>query len=309
MTGRQIVVLVAVALLACLPWWWGSRYIFHIATMTAIMIPLALSLNLMLKIGQLSMAQAAFMGIGGYAAALLTMRLGLPPLLSLLAGGCLSAAMAAVLGPVFLRIKGVYFVLLTFAFGQIVNLVLQDWTGLTGGNSGLYGIPKFSIFGLRLSSVQMFYPLALLVAAITFVLLRRIEKSDIGAILQSLNDNEMVSRSLGANALSWRIATFTLSGFISGIAGGLYAFYIGFLSPDPFSFRLMVDLIVMNVVGGAGTILGPLLGAIVIVPLPELLREAREYQLLIYAGVLIFFILFVRQGLASLLGLTKDKSP
>ena len=133
-----------------------------------------------------------------------------------------------------------------------------------------------------------------------------IEKSDIGAILQSLNDNEMVSRSLGANALSWRIATFVLSAFIAGISGGIYGFYIGFLSPDPFGFRIMVDLIVMNVVGGASTVFGPMLGALLIVPLPELLREAREYQLLIYAGILIFFILFIRQGLVSLIGLNKQ---
>jgi branched-chain amino acid transport system permease protein len=305
MKYRQTVVLIAVAIVACVPWIWGSRYIFHIATMTAIMIPLAASMNLMLKIGQLSMAQAVFMGIGSYTGALLTMRLGVPPWLSVLAGGVLSAALAGLAGPIFLRVRGVYFVLLTFAFGQIVNLVMQDWTSLTGGNSGLYGIPKFSIFGYRMTAIQDYYLLALAFAALTFFALRAVEKSDIGAILESLNDNEMVSRSLGANALSWRIATFVVSGFIAGISGGIYAFYIGFLSPDPFSFRLLVDLIVMNVVGGVGTMFGPLLGAIFIVPLPELLREAREYQLLIYAAVLIFFILFVRQGLVSLIGLNK----
>jgi branched-chain amino acid transport system permease protein len=305
MKYRQTLVLIAVAILACVPWFWGSRYILHIATMTAIMIPLAASMNLMLKIGQLSMAQAVFMGIGSYTGALLTMRLGVPPWLSVLAGGVLSAALAGLAGPIFLRVRGVYFVLLTFAFGQIVNLVMQDWTSLTGGNSGLYGIPKFSIFGYRMTAIQDYYLLALAFAALTFFALRAVEKSDIGAILESLNDNEMVSRSLGANALSWRIATFVVSGFIAGISGGIYAFYIGFLSPDPFSFRLLVDLIVMNVVGGVGTMFGPLLGAIFIVPLPELLREAREYQLLIYAGVLIFFILFVRQGLVSLIGLNK----
>lgn len=304
----KTVVLVAIlAMIACVPFLWGSRYIFHIATMTAIMIPMAAGMNIMLKIGQLSLAQAAFMGLGAYASALLTMRLGVPAPLSLLFGGVLAAVVAGVLGPVFLRIKGVYFVLLTFAFGQIVNLILQDWVSLTGGNSGIYGIPKFEIFGLRLTQVHHYYILALIFAAAVIAVLRALEKSDVGAILESLNDNEMLSRSLGANALSWRIATFVVSAFVAGISGGIYAFYIGFLSPDPFGFRMVVDLIVMNVVGGIGTIFGPVLGAIFIVPLPELLRDAREYQLLIYAGILIFFILFVRNGIASLLGLNNRK--
>ncbi|WP_323032459.1 branched-chain amino acid ABC transporter permease [Paracoccus sp. (in: a-proteobacteria)] len=302
----KTVVLVAIlAVIACVPFLWGSRYILHIATMTAIMIPMAAGMNIMLKIGQLSLAQAAFMGMGAYASALLTMKLGVPAVLALVIGGILPAIVAGVLGPVFLRIKGVYFVLLTFAFGQIVNLILQDWVSLTGGNSGIYGIPKFSIFGFRLAQVHHYYILALLFAVLVIAVLRRLEKSDVGAILESLNDNEMLSRSLGANALSWRIATFVLSAFIAGISGGIYAFYIGFLSPDPFGFRMVVDLIVMNVVGGVGTIFGPVLGAIFIVPLPELLRDAREYQLLIYAAILIFFILFVRNGIASLLGLNK----
>lgn len=304
---KPIYLIATLAVIACVPWLWDSRYIFHIATMTAIMIPMAAGMNIMLKIGQLSLAQAAFMGVGAYASALLTMRLGLPAPLSLITGGILAAVLAGLLGPIFLRIKGVYFVLLTFAFGQIVNLILQDWVSLTGGNSGIYGIPKFEIFGLRLTQVQHYYLLALIFAAMVVAVLRVLEKSDVGAILESLNDNEMLSRSLGANALSWRIATFVVSAFIAGISGGIYAFYIGFLSPDPFGFRMVVDLIVMNVVGGIGTIFGPVLGAIFIVPLPEMLRDAREYQLLIYAGVLILFILFVRNGIASLLGLNNRK--
>jgi len=139
-------VLTCVALLALLSslWLFGNNYVLHIATMVVIMAPMALSLNIMMKLGQLSIAQPAFMGIGAYGAALLTMRLGVPPLLSMLAGATIAAAMAAISGPVFLRIKGVYFVLLTYAFSQVVNLVFQEWVSLFGGNSGLYGIPKFS---------------------------------------------------------------------------------------------------------------------------------------------------------------------
>ena len=298
---RKAILFALILVLAVLPFAFASRYIFHIATMIAIMIPLACSLNLMLQIGQMSMAHPAFMGLGGYTCALLMMKLGVPPLLSLFAGGLVAAIFAVVFGPVFLRIKGVYFVLLTYAFGQIVNLVFQEWTSLFGGNSGLYGIPKFSILGWRLTQVSQYYVLAMIFAVMAYLALRAIERSDMGAMYRSLNEDEMLSRSLGADALAWRIAAFTITAFIAGVSGGIYALYIGFLSPDAFGWRLTVDLLLMNVVGGASAILGPLVGAVAIVPLPELLRDAKQFQLLIYGCCLIVFLLFLKDGLISLL--------
>lgn len=302
---RQWLVVLAVVLVSVVPWIWGSRYIFHIATMTAIMIPLALSMNLMLKVGQLSLAQAAFYGIGAYGAALLSMRLGVPTFLSLFLGGLLAAALALVIGPIALRIKGVYFVLLTFAVTMIVNLILQDWVSLTQGNSGLYGIPRLTILGFAMRGVEHFYILALVFAALTFAGIWAIERSDIGAIYQSMEENDMVTRSLGGNAMAWRIATFVLSAFIAGVAGGIYAFYIRFLSPDPFGFRMLVDLIVINTVGGPSTVFGPLIGAIIMVPLPELLRDFEAYRMLIYGLCLMFFVLFFRRGLVALVKIDK----
>ncbi|ETF02207.1 ABC transporter permease [Advenella kashmirensis W13003] len=287
--------------LALVPWFLDNRYVFHVATMITIMIPMALSMNLMLKIGQLSIAQPAFMGIGAYGSALLAMRLGVPPALALLAGALIATAIAVVVGPLFLRIKGVYFVLLTYAFSQIVNLVFQEWTALFGGNNGLYGIPKFSIFGVRLTQSPHYYALGLLLLALFYALMRRIERSDIGAIFESLNENEMLSRSMGSDAPGWRIGSFALSAFIAGVSGGVYAFYIGFLSPETFGFLMSVDLIVVNAIGGVASALGPVVGAILILPLPELLRDAREYQLLIYGVCLVVFLLFFRQGLVVFL--------
>lgn len=306
MKSRHIYLVLAVLALA--PWALESPYVFHIATMVVIMIPMALGMNLMLKIGQLSLAQPAFMGIGAYGSALLVMRLGLPPTLAVALSGIAAAVIATIVGPVFLRIKGVYFVLLSYAFGQIINLIFQEWTSLFGGNNGLYGIPKFSVFGLRLTSVEHYYVLGLILAIIFYSLMRAIEKSDMGAIYQSINENEMLSRSIGNNALAWRIAAFTISAFVAGVSGGVYAFYIGFLSPDAFGFRLSVDMIVINAIGGASSVLGPLLGSILIVPLPEILREARQYQLLIYGLSLMVFLVFFRQGLVSLLTRTKRRA-
>lgn len=298
---RRLLTLLAVAALVALVWVTGNQYVLHIATMVGIMAPLALSLNLMLKIGQLSIAQPAFMGIGAYGSALLAMRLGVPTALSIPLAAVIAAGIAAAVGPIFLRIKGVYFVLLTYAFGQIVNLIFQEWTSLFGGNNGLHGIPRLSAFGLRLTATYEYYLLGVLFTAVTYAAMRAIERSDIGAIYDALNENEALCRSIGSNALLWRIAAFTFSAFVAGLSGGMYAYYIGFLSPDPFGFQASVDLIVINAVGGPTSALGPLLGSVLILPLPELLRDVRQYQLLVYGGCLLVFVVFFRQGLVSLL--------
>lgn len=291
---------VCLAILAALPWFFGSSYVFHIATLITIMTPMAFSLGVMIKLGQLSIAQPAFMGIGAYCTALLTMRLGVPTPVSLLCGGLLAALVALAVGPVFLRIKGVYFVLLTYAFGQVVFFVFQEWSDLTGGMSGLYGIPKLGLFGFDLTRPEHYYALGLAFTLVCYFCLRAIEKSSVGAIVEALNEDEMLSRSIGSNAISWRVAAFTVAGLMAGLSGGLYTYYVGFLSPDAFGFGRSVDLIVINTLGGTGSILGPLLGALLVVPLPEFLRDAQQFQMMIYGLFLIVFVLFLKRGLVSL---------
>lgn len=289
------------ATLIAVPWISGNRYVFHIATMITIFIPLALSINLTLRLGQLSLAQPAFMGIGAYTSALLAMHFGAPSVVAIVAGCLVATLIAIVVGPIFLRIKGVYFVLLTYAFGQIINLNFQHWTSLFGGNNGLYGIPKFSILGLKLGTVPGgYFILGLVVAFGVYLAMRAFERSDCGLICDALNEDEMLCHSLGSNAHFWRVAAFAASASMASLSGGVYAFYIGFLSPDTFDFQGSVDLIVMNVIGGSASVLGPVIGAMVVVPLLELLREARQYQLLVYGLCLLFFVLFFRSGLVVL---------
>jgi branched-chain amino acid transport system permease protein len=288
--------------LAIAPMLSGNRYVLHVATMITILIPLALSVNLTLRLGQLSLAQPAFMGIGAYTSALLAMHFAVPSLLAVLAGGLLATIIAMIVGPIFLRIKGVYFVLLTYSFGQIINLNFQHWTSLFGGNNGLYGIPKFTLFGLHLSTLRAgYYILGLLVALAAYLGMRHFEKSDTGMICDALNEDELLCLALGSNAHLWRIAAFACGALMAAISGGIYAFYIGFISPDTFDFQGSVDLIVMNVIGGASSVLGPVIGAMIVVPLLEALRDARQYQLLMYGLCLLFFMMFFRKGLVVLI--------
>ncbi len=290
-----------VAALAFWPWLYFNQYILHIAVMTGIMATLALSVNLMLRIGQLSIAHAAFMGLGAYASALLMMRLQVPFWAAMPLAGGLVALLAALLGPIFLRIKGVYFVLLTFAFGQVIDLTFQAWVDVFGGNNGLFGIPKASLFGYRLADIRFYYLLALGLAALTFYSVSSLYRSEMGTIMDSIEENEQLSESLGIDTLRYRITVFCISAFFAGLSGSLYAHYLTFLSPEAFSFWTVVNVIVMNVIGGISSPVGAVLGAVLLVPLPEILRDAKQYQVLFYGVLLIAFLLFMPTGLVGLL--------
>lgn len=294
---KKLLVVFCTAAVISIPLIVGNRFVLHIAVMTAIMAIVAISMNLMLRIGQLSFAQIAFMGIGAYSSALFAMRMGVPTSVSFPLGGVVPTLIALALGPIFLRIRGVYFVLLTFAFGQIVNLTLQEWVSLFGGNNGLMNIPKLEIFGYRFVSVGSFYTISVILLVIVYALVEIIHRSNLSAVLSTLEDNEPLGRSLGLDAMRWRNGIFGLSAFFAGLAGSLYAHYLGFLSPQSFSFWVTVDALVMNVIGGVAIPFGPILGAILIVPLPELLRDAKQFELLIYAAILAGSLFFFQDGI------------
>jgi branched-chain amino acid transport system permease protein len=297
---KRLVIVLLLAVACVWPFLYFNRYFVHIGVMMGIMATLALSVNLLLRIGQLSIAHAAFMGLGAYGSALLTMRLHLPFAVAFFGSGVLVAVLALALGPIVLRIKGTYFVLLTFALGEVINLIFQAWVGLFGGNNGLFGIPKASLFGVRMVDIRFYYFAGLALTGVAYAAVRALFRSDAGAILDSLDENETLARSLGADALRWRIAVFVLSSFFAGLSGSLYAHYLGFISPDAFSFWTVVNVLVINVIGGIASPLGPVLGALLLVPLPELLRDAKQYQVLSYGALLIIFLLFMPDGLIGL---------
>src|SRR3974390_2152146 len=276
-----------------------NRYVTHIGVLIAISATVSLSLNMMLRIWQLSAAQAAFMVLGAYTSTLLVMRLGLPFLIAFPAAGLLVAAIAVVIGPVFLRGKGVDFVLLTFALGEGIGLVFQEWGSLFGGNNGIHGIPKASLFGMAMLTPRSYYFLALALVVVTFLVALAVFRSALGAVLDSLNENEQLSQSLGVNALSYRVCIFALSGFLAGLAGSVYAHYTGFLSPEAFGFSTFIDMLAINVIGGISSPIGPVLGAILLVPLPELLRDVKQYQMLTYGLLLMAAVLFLPSGIAG----------
>jgi branched-chain amino acid transport system permease protein len=278
-----------------------QTYIFHIATTVAIFITLGLSLNVMFRIGQLSLLQGAMFGVGAYASALLTMRLGFGFPLAFLCSGVIAAGIAGLVGPVFLRVKGVYFLLLTFAFGQIILLVFTEWSSLFGGANGLVGIPASEIFGISFAEPARAYYLALSVALLSFLFVRWLFLSEFGTVLDALSEDERLAASLGSSTLAYRVVAFAFSAFLAGISGSLYAHFLSFLVPESFSFKVDTDLILLNVLGGVSTPLGPVLGALLVVPLPELLRSVADYQTFAYGLLLIILQLFLPNGLVPVL--------
>lgn len=299
--------LVLLALLAAAPFAVLSPFVTHIGVMIGIYTTLALSMNLMLRIGQISFAHGAFMGLGAYGSALMMMRLDLPFAVAFFAAALGVTLLAWLVGVLFLRIRGVYFVLLTFAFGEIIVLTFVEWVSLFGGSGGLPGVPSPSLFGYAISGREAFYLLSLALAAFAYASVRAIYSTELGGVITSLDENEALTRSLGIDSRRYRLLTFCYSAFLAGMAGALYGHYLTLVTPEDYGFWVPVNLVMMNVIGGIAHPIGSVLGALLLVPLPELLRDAKQYQMLLYGIVLIFFLLFMPDGVHGLINKLKGR--
>lgn len=292
-------VLLAAALV--LPVFLGDRFYYHLGILVIIQALLALSMHAMLRIDQLSLAQAGFMGIGAYASALLTRDLSVPFGAALLLAGLIPACIAGLLGPIMLRIRGVQFVLLTFALGETIVLIFVEWVSVFGGNNGLMNIPGPSIFGYSLAERPTFYAFSATILVAVLMLFRSLLSGGAGIVIHGLAHNESLVASLGVDVLPYRTAVFAFGAFVAGLAGSLYAHYLGFISPEAFGFWTAVNALIMNVLGGVGMLLGPVAGAILLVPLPELFRDAAAFQRLYFGLTLLALMLFLPGGLGGLL--------
>lgn len=284
-----------------------NRFLTHIGTLICMFTLLAFSMNLMLRIGQLSLGHGALMGLGAYSSSLAMMSLGLPFWVGFFLSGLVGGLVALLIGPIVLKIRGVYFVLLTFAFGEIVVLTFIEWSDVFGGVNGIFGVPRAQFFGYVVRDRTIYYLMALAMAVAGYFLLRAIYRSEFGAVMDTLHDDEDLARSLGINAMAYRLAVFGLSGMLAGFAGGFYASYFTFVTPHAFDFWAAVNLVVINVLGGVNSPLGVVLGAMILVPLPELFRDAVQYQVLLYGLALIVFLKFLPDGIIGLFSGRKGK--
>lgn len=292
--------LAIIALLALVPWLSGS-FILHLAILTCLNILVVNGLAVIERSGQLSFGHAAFGAIAAYASVILSTQLNFNILLASLIGIALSALAAFLLGRVILRLKGVYFVLVTFSFGELIRLVLLDWTELTGGANGIAAIAPMEIFGFVFDSRPKFYGLALIIAIGSILFIRHFFSRPIGQAIDAVADNPALAESSGLSVDRLQLVAFVIGCMIAGLGGVLLARYIGYISPESFSPAMSVAYITMLVIGGRRSIWGPLIGAIVLTPLPEFFRGAVQTQHIFYGAALILILRFLPGGLFTLL--------
>ncbi|MEW5423541.1 branched-chain amino acid ABC transporter permease [Amorphus sp. 3PC139-8] len=300
-----VLVIVACGAAAFVPSLLPNLFYVHIANLTLLSGIFALSLWIIYSVGQLSLGHAAFAGLGAYISALLALRLGVPPLLSLVISGLATATSAALLGAVILRLRGVYFVLVTFLFGQIFTLVALNWSDVTNGANGLISIPPMALFGLSFASRSSFFYFAFAMFILVLLLTWALNRSMFGRAFHSIQQNIDLAESCGIDTSRFQIVAFAIGSGIAGVGGAMMAHYIRYISPDTFTFQNSVAFITMIVVGGRSLYWGALVGALFLTPLPELLRDFAGMQHILYGAVMIVVLRFLPGGLISLASLVK----
>jgi branched-chain amino acid transport system permease protein len=278
-----------------------SRYVLFVCDLAMIYAIVALGLNLLMGYGgQISVGHAAFFGIGAYTSAILSVDLGWSFWAALPAALVLSAAFGLLLGLPTLRVRGHYLILATLGFGEIVRLVLQNWQQLTKGPTGIVGIPPVRFFGIALQNERQFYYLALAFLAMAVVVTARLVRTRMGRELISVRDNELAAELMGVDTVRVKLFAFSTSAAFAGVAGSLYAHMSGSISPDVFTFELSVALLIMVMLGGPASVFGPVLGAVVLTALPELLRDLKDFYLVFYGVGILLLAIFLPHGLAGL---------
>jgi branched-chain amino acid transport system permease protein len=278
-----------------------SPYWIHVLMLMFLYGILAVSLRQMLILGQVSFAHPAFMAIGAYTSTMLVMNLGLPFWFTIFLAGFASGIVALLLGLPVLRLTGPYFFLATFAFLEVVRMILTHFYIPFGGPMGIYNIPPPNPIGpINFSSISHFYYLILIVFVITLLVLYSLERSRFGQSWHAIGQSHVLAESLGVNVMGYRVLAFVIACFFAGIAGACYAHYMTHMSPMEFGLTLSVDCIVWAVVGGMGSVFGPAVGAGILTFIPQLFKFTAEYEAGLSSVIFIIIILFLRGGLVSL---------
>jgi branched-chain amino acid transport system permease protein len=292
--------LLVMAALIALPWIEPDKFALHVLSLIAIASIAAMGLQVLLGYsGQLSIGQAAFYGIGAYTSAFLTAKLGVPFPLALIGAG-IAAAIASLLMVPITRLTGAYLAVATLGFSIIVYLFIKNEEWLTGGSYGFIGIPRAELFGYVLRDARSSYYLNVGVAAIVYFVFARIEGSRFGRAINAIRQDADAARASGIRVTLLKSECFVIAAFVAGLAGSLYAHEVRYLAPNDFTFWKSIEILIMVVIGGVGSLAGAILGAAMVVGLPEYLRAIGDYRMLVFGAILIATMLFGEGGLAAL---------
>ncbi|MFD1360814.1 branched-chain amino acid ABC transporter permease [Lentibacillus salinarum] len=277
--------------------------LFYIDLLSEILILAIFALGLNILVGYtglISLGHAAFFGIGGYTAALIAqhfssnlfMTMGIAILGALLVAG--------ILGVLCIRVNGFYFLMLTLALSQMIYSFIHQSTDLTGGSNGLSGIPSPEIAGFQFSNSVLIFYLTVIFFMVVYLLLRMVLNSPFGTVLIGIRENEDRIQSMGYNTGLYKYAAFILAGGIGGIAGAMYTYFNGFIAPSDVYWTMSGNALFMVIIGGAGTMLGPILGAGLIVILETIVSSYTELWMLILGAVFIVFVVFFPKGIVGM---------
>jgi branched-chain amino acid transport system permease protein len=282
-----------------------NNYYLHIFVLVAINIILTASLRAIASVGQISMGAMAFAGVGAYTSAILMKKMALPFLVAFPLSGIASMIVAAVVAYPFVRVTGIYFTMLTLFLGEVIRLIITQWTSMTGGSAGMLKIPSIGTFSMGGANINFIHllPYSYLVFAIMVLILLflyRIDRSQIGTTLEAIEKDEKVAESVGINVIRFKVLIFCIGSFFTGLAGSLYAHHLRVLNPNSFGLFPSIYIMIYMVVGGRKKFSGSIIGAVVLTLIPELFRPLKEYQPYVFAAVLFLVLFLLRQGLSDL---------
>lgn len=305
-TSRRFWLVVVAIVIGLLPMILTDSYWQTNLVVCAVNVLLAIGLDFVLGYaGQLNLGQSAFYGIGAYASTLLITQLGVPFWIAFVSGVLLSGLAGMFLSVFAVRLRGHYLAIASLGFAVITYQVLLNWISLTQGPLGIYGIappPALKLPGLpviEFSDLGNLFYLTAGFALLTYLLLDQLVRSPIGDTLTAIRDDEVSASSLGINCPKWKVFAFGISSAVAGAAGCFYASFVGTLVPDAFFVTESFTILAMVIVGGMGTLIGPVLGAVLLTILPELLRGIGDLRLIVYGLSVTLVVLFMPGGMVQ----------
>lgn len=305
---HMLTVLVPIVVALIVPLIIRSEYKLYVVTMAGIYGILAISLNIVMGLcGMVSLGHAAFWAIGAYTAGFLLVRFHVPFLVALFAGAVLSGIAGAVLGVPSLKVRSLYLVVTTIGFNIIVELILNNWISVTGGPDGMPNIPPPSFGPLVINTPQGKYVLVALMLLLCIWAFSRIRASRVGRAFQAIKGNELAAQLSGVNVHYYKVLAFALSSAVAGIAGVLFACLVGYISPDTFMHSISSLFITMMLVGGSGSVWGPLIGAGLLQFLSEGMRFMKDYYMALYGLLTVIIAIRMPGGLEGLLRSAWDR--
>ena len=276
----------------------SNAYVMRIAIVSLIYVVLTQCINLLGgMVGQLSLGHIAFYGVGAYTCAILSKNHGLPSIVCWVASIVFAGLLGLLLAIPTLRLKGYYFAIVTMGFGEIMRIIEINWMSLTRGPLGISGISKPDFFGFQINTPMRFYYAALIILILNTLLIKKLMDSRHGKAIIAIREDDVAAQSMGINVFRYKSIVFIISAAVTGLMGAFYAQYTSYIDPTAFTSSQSTMLIIMALLGGLGSQVGPFIGAIVLTVCPEVMRFLMEYRMLLYGVVMLFVMLVKPSGL------------